>query len=265
MFRSNALKDRLRAGEPVFGLVHALGHSSVAEMIGLAGFDFVLIDGEHGTGDHQVHLQCLQAVAGTRAHALLRVESNDPVVLKRALDLGVEGIMVPNISNAAEARAVVAGCRYPPAGIRGYAASGVRASDYGFQAPRYLRDYASELLIAVMIESRAGVENAASIAAVEGIDVIQVGANDLSYDLGVPEQLDHPALATALAQIESAAISEKKWLGGAPLPGVSAAALVRRGYRLITVGRDVSVLAKGLSAALEAARSVKAIVGDAPG
>jgi 4-hydroxy-2-oxoheptanedioate aldolase len=251
MFRHNVLKDRMGAGEPVFGLAHALANPSVAEMIGMAGFDFVLIDGEHGTGDHQTHLRCLQAVAGTSAQALLRVDSNDSVVIKRALDLGVDGIMVPNVATAEEARAVVASCRYPPSGIRGYAASGVRASDYGFQAARYLKDYAAELLIAVMIESREGAANVKSIAAVEGIDVIQVGANDLSYDLGVPEQFDHPSLLTAVAHIEDAAKRNDKWLGGAPLPGVDPAGLIERGYRLITLGRDVGVLMKGLSAALQ--------------
>jgi 4-hydroxy-2-oxoheptanedioate aldolase len=250
LFRTNTLKARLQAGEPVFGLVHALAHASVAEMIGLAGFDFVLLDGEHGAGDHQVHLQCLQALAGTRAHALMRVESGDRTVIKRALDLGVEGVMVPNVSTAEEARDVVASCRYPPVGTRGYAATGVRASDYGFQGERYLREYASQLLIAVMIESRAGVENAAAIAAVDGVDVVQIGANDLSYDLGVPEQLSHPQLIEAIAEIERATLTSGKSLGGAPLPGTEVALLIRRGYRLITLGRDVSVFGKGLAATL---------------
>ena len=257
MFRPNALKKRLSNGEPVFGLVHALANPSVAEMIGLAGFDFVLIDGEHGTGDHQLHLNCLQAIAGTRATALMRIEANDRTVLKRALDLGVEGVMVPNIGSAAEARDVVAACRYPPRGLRGFAASGVRASDYGFQSAAYLREYSEQLLIAVMIESRAGVDNAAAICAVDGIDIVQIGANDLSYDLGVPEQLDHALLQEAIAEIEVAAKASGKILGGAPLPHVDVPALIRRGYGLITVGRDVGMLGKALSASLVACRNTQ--------
>lgn len=253
MFRTNTLKARLRAGEPVFGIVHTLAHAALAEMIGLAGFDFVLIDGEHGQGDHQTHLDCLRAVAGTPAHSLMRVESSDRTVIKRALDLGVEGIMVPNVRTAEQAREIVASCRYPPAGARGYAAAGVRASDYGFQSERYMKDYASELLIAIMIEDRSGVENAAAIAAVEGIDVMQVGANDLSYDLGIPERFDHPDLLDALLRIEHAAQQHGKALGGAPLPGSSPAALAKRGYRLLTVGRDVTLFAQALTAAKAAA------------
>ena len=221
-------------------------------MVGLAGFDFVLIDGEHGSGDHQAHLACLQGVAATQAHSIFRVECNDPTVLKRALDLGVEGVMVPNVASVAEARAVVASCQYAPKGVRGFAASGVRASDYGFQTERYLRDAGSELLIAVMIESRAGVEDIVNIASVDGIDVIQVGANDLSYDLGIPEQFDHPLLTDAISRIEDAALKHGKALGGAPVC-CDVLTLLRRGYRLITLGRDVSLLGKGLTHTLSAA------------
>jgi 4-hydroxy-2-oxoheptanedioate aldolase len=257
MFRPNTLKTRLRRGEAAFGVVHALANPSVAEMIGLAGFDFILLDGEHGTGDHQLHLNCLQAIAGTPATALMRIEANDRTVLKRTLDLGVEGVMVPNIGSAAEARDVVAACRYPPNGVRGFAASGVRASDYGFQSDTYLQEYAERLLIAVMIESRAGVENAAAIAEVNGIDIIQIGANDLSYDLGVPEQLDHPLLHAAVAKVEAAAKANGKILGGAPLPRVDVATLVQRGYGLITVGRDVGMLGKALASSLAACRATR--------
>jgi 4-hydroxy-2-oxoheptanedioate aldolase len=254
VFRSNVVKARLRAGEPVLGLSHALANSTVAELIGVAGFDFVLIDSEHGIGHDQDHLHCLQAIAGTGARAFLRVSGNDPVVLKRALDLGVEGIMVPNVSNAAEARAVVSGCRYPPKGIRGFAATGVRASDYGLQGKRYLREYEDELLIAVMIESRVGVENAGAIAAVDGVDVIQIGVNDLGYDLGVPDDPDHPRLRDAVAAIERAALDAGKWLGGAPYAGTGVATLIERGYRLLTLGRDVGLLGAALSALLERAK-----------
>jgi 4-hydroxy-2-oxoheptanedioate aldolase len=193
----------------------------------------------------------LQALAGTNARAFLRVSNNDPVVLKRALDLGVEGIMVPNISSAAEARAVVSGCRYPPRGIRGFAATGVRASDYGLQGKRYLKEYESELLVAVIIESRAGAENAGAIAAVDGIDVIQVGVNDLGYDLGVSDKPDDPRLRDAVAAIETAALQAGKWLGGAPYAGTGVPALIERGYRLITLGRDIGLLGGALSALLQ--------------
>jgi 4-hydroxy-2-oxoheptanedioate aldolase len=255
VFRPNQLKARLAKGEPAFGLVHALANAGIAEMIGLAGFDYVLIDGEHGMGELSSHLACLQAVAATSATALLRVEANDRTVLKRALDLGFEGVMVPDIRSADEARGVVAACRYPPKGSRGYAASGVRASDYGLRTSAYLDDYASQLLIAVIIESREGARRAEEICAVDGIDVVQIGANDLSYDLGVPEQLENPELRAAIAHIESAAKKCGKTLGGAPLPDTDVKALIERGYRFITLGRDLGLLAKALPATLRSAHA----------
>jgi 4-hydroxy-2-oxoheptanedioate aldolase len=246
MFRPNLLKVRLAKGEVTFGIVHAFGSASAAEMIGLAGFDYVLIDDEHGMGDMPMHLQCLQAVFATPATAMIRVAFNDPNIIKRALDLGAEGIMVPDIRNATQAKQVVAACRYPPGGVRGYAASGVRASDYGLQTSAYLREHQQRLLIAVILESEEAVANAEEICAVDGIDIVQVGANDLTYDLGIPEQLDHPRLHEAIAQIEKAAKRHGKTLGGAPLPHSDASTLVGRGYRLITLGRDVSLLSRAL-------------------
>jgi 2-keto-3-deoxy-L-rhamnonate aldolase RhmA len=254
MFRPNQVKRRMGADQPVFGVVHTLSHPATAELLGMAGCDFVLIDAEHGQGDHQAHLGCLQAVSATPAHSIVRLASDDRNAIKRILDLGAEGVMIPNVSTADQARAVVAACRYPPHGVRGFAASGVRASSYGVQAGAYLADVEAELLIVVMIETAEGVRNAAAIAAVDGVDVVQVGANDLSYDLGVPGELAHPALQTAIGEIETAVLQAGKLLGGAPTSR-SAADLIARGYRMITVGRDASFLAGAVSGALAESRT----------
>src|SRR5438105_10900294 len=131
MFRSNKVKQELRAGKTVFGASLTLAHPCIAEMIGIFGYDFVLIDAEHGLGDYRDHLACLQAIATTPAHGIVRMESHDVSQIQRILDVGAEGIMVPAVSSAEEARALVAACRYPPRGTRGYAASGIRGSDYG--------------------------------------------------------------------------------------------------------------------------------------
>ena len=110
MFRQNSLKQLLGRGKIAYGIIHALGSAAAAEMIGMAGFDYVLIDGEHGPGDHQSHLRSLQAVAATPATAFYRVENNDRTAIKRALDLGIEGIMIPNVASAEEAQDAVAAC-----------------------------------------------------------------------------------------------------------------------------------------------------------
>ena len=250
MFRQNSLKQLLGRGKIAYGIIHALGSAAAAEMIGMAGFDYVLIDGEHGPGDHQSHLRSLQAVAATPATAFYRVENNDRTAIKRALDLGIEGIMIPNVASAEEAQAAVAACRYPPRGVRGFAAGIVRASDYGLRIVKYMSEGESELLISVMIESAAGAQNAAEIAAVEGIDVVQVGPFDLSYDLGIPGRFDDPRYLAAQTAIEKAVLAQGKILGGAPMPGLGLEHLLERGYLMITLGADVMFLSQGLAAAL---------------
>ena len=255
MFRRNDLKHALLAGRPAFGVTHTLAHAPTAELLGLAGCDFVLVDDEHGQGDRQQHLACLQALAATGAHGIVRLTDGSHARIKHILDLGAEGVMVPNVATARQARDIVAACRYPPRGTRGNAAAGVRASDYGLRADRYMAEIERELLIAVIIESAEGVRNAAEIAAVDGIDLLQVGANDLSYDLGLGGAIDHPDLAAAIARTEDGARAAGKALGGAPLPGMDVAGLIARGYTLITIGRDAGLLVTALRGQLERART----------
>ena len=134
------------------------GLSAGGGTAGLAGFDYLLLDHEHGLGDLGTLLQQLQAMSATPATSIVRVQWNDMVVLKRVLDAGVEGVMIPLVETAEEARAAVASCRYPPAGRRGAAASSARASNYGM-APDYVATCADNLLVALQIESEKGVEN----------------------------------------------------------------------------------------------------------
>lgn len=255
MYRENSLKNLLADGQVAYGMINAMDSVVAAEMIGMAGYDFVLVDGEHGPGDLQSHLHALQAIGTTPATALYRVADNGLTALKRALDLGVEGVMVPSVSSASEARAAVAACRYPPNGVRGFAAGVVRASDYGLSIDRYLSDGAAQLLIAVMIETAEGVRNAADIAAVDGVDVVQIGPADLSYDLGVPGRFDDPLYLAAQTAIEEAVGRKGKVLGGVTMPGINLEYLLEHGYRMITLGADVACLSRALSTTLAAARS----------
>jgi len=263
MYRSNGCKRRLKTGQPVYGLMHALGHAPIAEMIGQAGYDFVLIDGEHGLGGSAEQLACLQAVAATPSTGLIRVCANDPVVLKRVLDLGVEGVLIPDVATVQEARRAVEYCRYPPGGRRGYSAGTIRASDYGLHASKYLADDGSELLVGAIIESASGVRHAAAIAEVDGIDLVQIGPFDLSCDLGIPGQFDHPRFQAAVRRVEAAVHRAGKWLGGVPLPGLALPVMLQRGYRFITLGADVPMLQQAL--ALKDLPSGKSEPADGPG
>jgi 2-keto-3-deoxy-L-rhamnonate aldolase RhmA len=250
MFRPNSSKSRLRNDEPVFGLVHTLAHPPVAEMIGIAGYDFVVVDGEHGIGGESQNTACLQALAATSATAILRVPSHDLVPVRRALDAGAEGILVPDVRNAAQAAAIAATCFYPPRGTRGFSAGTIRASDYGLNVEDYVGSGGRELLVCAMIESAEGVDNVGEIAAIDGIDVIQVGPFDLSCELGIPGQFEHPDFRDALRRIEAGTSAADKILGGVPLPGLGLGDLLERGYRMITLGADVAMLAGALKDAL---------------
>src|SRR2546429_3029022 len=193
MFRPNHLKARLRSGKRALGCWTVLGAPAVIELLALCGFDYLLLDQEHGFGEPSALLHSLQAMAATpHCTSVVRVPSNDANYLKRVLDAGVEGVMVPNVETAEDARAVVAACRYPPAGRRGSALGSARASDYGINAPKYRQAAADELLIVCQIESPKAVDNLQAIAAVDGVDGLFLGPHDLSGPAGQPRHLKTP-------------------------------------------------------------------------
>lgn len=254
MFRPNRTKQKLLEDTPAYGVLHSLAHPQVAELIGLAGCDFAVIDGEHGLGGEAQHVACVQALAATAATSVLRIPSRDSVRVKRALDVGVEGLLVPDVRTPEEAAAIAGACFYPPRGQRGFAAGTLRAANYGFAVDDYVASNGGELLLCLMIESAEGVDKVAEIAAVDGVDVIQVGPFDLSYELGVPGQFDHPRFVEALQRIEAGVRAAGKVLGGMPLPGLDLDRLLDRGYRMITLGADIPMLAGALRAAVGGTR-----------
>ena len=242
MYRDNPLKARLAAGRPALGCWLSWAYPVAAEVIGLAGYDCVVIDHEHGFGGLAETVGCLQALSATAAAAVVRVPWNDPVYIKRVLDLGVDGIMVPSVSTAEEARAAVAACRYPPRGLRGAAYGQARAADYGLAKQRY-RDAADDaLLIICQIETLAGVDNIAEIAAVDGVDVLFVGPYDLSGSLGKLGRFDDPQVADTIRAAERAIMATGVWLGALPSLGRSPAAMVADGADLVVGAGEVGLL-----------------------
>ena len=190
MYRKNQFKNRMLAGERCFGCWLHLCSPIAAEVLALAGYDAMIIDHEHGSGELVGAIQIMQAMSATPASSILRVPWNDPVALKRALDAGPEGVMIPSINSADEARAAVTACRYPPGGTRGAAYGLLRASDYGLVAEEYLASVQDNLLIACQIETAAAVEAIPEIAAVDGVDMLFIGPNDLSGSIGKLGQFD---------------------------------------------------------------------------
>jgi 2-keto-3-deoxy-L-rhamnonate aldolase RhmA len=245
-----ALKTRLSAGEVAFAFWSHLVSPSACELLAQAGFDAVLIDMEHGSGSYTEAIAQMRAVQGAGCTSLLRVPWNDPVEIKRALDAGAAGIMVPAVSSAAEARAAVSACRYPPRGTRGAAPGVIRASGYGRQAADYARTIDEALLVIVQIETVAGVEAVDEIAAVDGVDMLFAGPMDLSGDAGLLGEFEHPEVVAMIERIEEAAGRHGRLLGSIVFPGRDVASLLSRGCRLIVSHSDLDFLREGARKAL---------------
>lgn len=209
---SKDFRTRLLAGERLGGTFLNLGSPMTVEMAGCAGFDWLLLDHEHGVGGEETMFHQLQAAAATPAVPIVRIAANEPPRFKRVLDIGAGGVMVPWVNNAAEASAAVSSLRYPPRGIRGVAKI-TRACDFGATFGDYYAHAHEKIVLMVQIETVEGVKNAAAIAAVDGVDVLFIGPMDLTTSLGIQEQFDHPAFLEAVTQVTTAARKAGKATG----------------------------------------------------
>ncbi len=243
------LRQRALNGEILAGTWLNLASSITAEIAGQAGFDWLLIDREHGAGDEETLLHQLQAIASTSAMPIVRVTWNDPARLKLALDLGPGGIMVPYVSTEEEARKVVDAMRYPPLGTRG-AARFTRACGYGTAFDTYFPEANASLLTIVQIETETAVENAEKIAAIDGIDVLFVGPLDLSVNLGIPQQYGHPKFRATIQRVIAAAKGRGK-AAGTLLGSVDMISpAIEDGYTFLAVGSDGGLVANGMKTLL---------------
>ena len=179
----NRFKAALLQAAPLYGIWAGMASAYTAEMIASTGHDWMLLDGEHAPNTVPMLLGQLQALAAYRCHPVVRIAHGDPALIKQVLDVGAQTLMVPMVETAAQAEALVAAMRYPPAGVRGVGGGLARATRWD-AVPDYIRHADQELCLIVQIESRAGVENAAAIAAVDGVDAIFIGPADLSTSMG---------------------------------------------------------------------------------
>ena len=252
MVEDNPLKRKLQAGQACFGAWMLSTSADMAEILAYAGMDFLLLDHEHGQGSIDDAIAQLRAIKGSDCVGVLRVPSNDPVYIKRALDAGVGGIMVPNVGSADEARRVVDACRYAPAGIRG-AFGGMRAMKYGFN-PGYYETSFENLLVVVQVESARAIDAIPEIAKVEGIDVMFIGPRDLSATLGKLNQFDDPVVRGQIDRAADAILGSGKLLGSTATSGKVAKNMAARGYRFIIPGSDVTLLGLGVRTTLADAK-----------
>jgi 2-keto-3-deoxy-L-rhamnonate aldolase RhmA len=231
------IRERALSGEWIGGTWLNLGSSLTAEIAGKAGFDWLLIDLEHGMGDRHELLTQLQAIDATPAAPVVRIAWNDAVLFKRVLDLGVSGVMAPMVNTAEEARRAAAAMRFPPDGVRGVARMN-RGCDFGPSFTDYFKNANSKLLTIIQIETTTAISNLDEIAAVDGVDVLFVGPLDLSVSLGVPDQFDHPLEQGALAKVVAAARKAGK------TPGILVAnedqlkTVKKLGFTFVAIGSD---------------------------
>ena len=230
-------RKRVLAREWLCGTFLNLGSPITVEIAGLAGFDWLLIDHEHGPGGEDTMLHQLQAASATPAFPVVRIALNEVPRFKRALDMGAFGVMVPYVNTADEARAAVRAMRYPPHGIRGVAKIN-RGAGFGGDFEEYYLHSHERLLTVIQIETPEAVANIDAIAAVDGADVLFVGPTDLSYNMGIRDQLESPQFVATLQKVSDAAKQHGKAAGIL----VHNAALVPKcrdlGYTFVALGSD---------------------------
>lgn len=244
---ANIFKQALRERRHQLGLWCTLSTGFAVEAVAGAGFDWLLLDTEHSPGDVLTVMNQLQALSGfSGVSPVVRPATNDPVLIKRFLDVGAQNLLIPYVQTAEEARAAVAAARYPPRGVRGVSAL-TRATQFG----RYA-DYAAraddEIALLVQIESVDGLEALEEIANVDGVDGVFIGPADLAASLGLIGQAGHP---TVVAAVEDAIARIGRCgkpsgiLTGDP---EFAARCIELGTSFTAVGIDVAILARGADA-----------------
>jgi 4-hydroxy-2-oxoheptanedioate aldolase len=237
-----SIKTRIGSGpSPLSGVLQVVPSPVATQAIAAGGADWVLIDQEHGPiGPESLHAM-IASTAGTDCSPWVRVPGADPAAVKTALDSGAEGIVFPQVTDAVMAAECVAMTRYPPRGVRGWGPF-VAASRWGVSLFDYLECRGDATVCVLLIETPAAIENIEAICRVEGIDCLIIAPYDLSTALGVPGQLDSPALVEAVHRAERAILAAGIPLGGVALDAARTASLLDRGYRILLQQIDVLML-----------------------
>lgn len=243
----NQFKERLLAGQVQYGLWLGLSETYSAEICAGAGFDWLLIDAEHGPNDLRTILAQLQAIAPYPSQPVVRPPQGDHVLIKQLLETGVQTLLIPMVDTAEQARGLVQAMRYPPAGIRGVGSALARASRWG-RIGDYMELANAEMCLLVQVETRTGYDNLDEILAVDGVDGVFFGAADLAASCGLLGQSNHPQIVDMIVDgLQRVAAGGK---AGGVLCGDKA--LVARyrdsGARFIAVGIDSLLLSAATSA-----------------
>lgn len=245
------LKQRLNKGETLIGTFLSLGNAVTTEIVAYAGFDWVLIDLEHGVGTEGDVAGQLLGLKDTNVTSIVRVEGYQRQRIHRVLDLGAEGIMCPRVDNAQEAELAVRAMQYPPGGTRGVAKM-IRAARYGEDFDKYREAASRELLGIIQIETPESLNHLDAIAAISGVDVLFIGPSDLSMALGIFGQTDHPLFIDTVDRIIKAATGAGKHVGILLFTPADLKKYHDLGIRFFACGTDASFLSKGAKQTAEA-------------
>lgn len=249
------LLNKLRAGEyPVLTFM-ALPSVRMAQIVALTGIDGIIIDCEHGhIGDDSMH-NSVAAISALGVSPIIRIRGSAHDIIKRALDTGAHGIMVPQIDNAEEARQIVASSKFPPQGVRGQG-SAFPAIGHGLTTPEYMKSANETIITMIQIETKAGVENVEEICAVPGVDMAFIGPNDLAQSLlgYTPAKGDEPEFVNAVDKIIESARKQGKWAGRMVNNGETAKE-ARKRYDMVAMTGDTKAIQNWYIAELEVARS----------
>ena len=245
------LKQRLAQGEMVVGtFVAEVRNPNLAYMLAHSGFDFFILDNEHGAFSVETVSAMIAGARGAGIDVVVRVPEIRREAILKPLDLGAAGLLIPMVDQPSQAEEVMAHAKYPPRGKRGVGLRRAHSLYKNVDAAEYLEKANAETFIAVQAETAEAVENAAAIAAVDGVDAIFVGPMDLSVSLGLPGRVGDPVMVNAMEQVVAACQKEGVAPGLLSFDPAGATAWIKKGMRFIAYSSDINLLADGASAAL---------------
>lgn len=233
------LKEKINSGQITIGSWITIGHPAIAEIMSFAGFDWLTIDMEHSAITLAEAQNLIQTIELSDCAPLVRVGSNDPVIIKRVMDAGAHGVIVPQINSVQEAKDAVSAVKYPPKGTRGVGLA--RAQGYGIDFEDYKAWNDNNSIVIVQIENIRGVENIEEIISVEGVDGFIVGPYDLSASLGIPGEFDHPSYLQAIEKINHVIKKSTKAAAGfhvVPLDTEMVHSKIKEGYSFLAYSLD---------------------------
>ncbi|CUH50833.1 HpcH/HpaI aldolase family protein [Shimia marina] len=254
----NPFKAALAQKKPQIGCWMTFGDALAAELMTTTGFDWLVVDGEHGPNDIRSITDQLRVLSPTSSHAVVRVPIGEDWMLKQALDAGAQTVLVPMVDTAEQAAGVVRACRYAPEGVRGMGGYGARVTNFGA-----IEDYATtanaQICVLVQAETRAAIANLDDILAVEGVDGVFIGPADLSADMGYPGDLTAPEVQTVIADAITRITAAGKAAGILTLSLEGAKTYLDLGATFVAVGIDTVLLA---NTARALSRDAKSLISD---